>query len=387
MQIPNYVTQILCRLQANGFECYVVGGCVRDHLLSLPPKDWDVCTNALPNEITECFADMTCVLTGVAHGTVTVISDGTPVEVTTYRTESEYSDHRHPDAVTFVDSITDDLSRRDFTVNAMAYHPDGGLTDPFGGKQDLNDGILRCVGDAKRRFTEDALRIVRALRFCSCYGFSMEASTETALRETAPLLSNIAVERVQAELNKLLLGDFADDILRAYGEIFSTFIPEWRYAQISRAVKDLDVRLALLLCDNDATVVERCLRRLRYDHRTVQTVSALVKYHTMVLEPNKIFIKHRLYELGEELFFKLLDLKEAKNKDIEKIRQSANECVNECFSIDRLAVNGNDLSALGFSGKAIGEMLRRLLFEVMEERISNEREQLLSYCRKTLDKC
>lgn len=387
MQIPNYAMQILCRLQARGFKCYVVGGCVRDCLLSLLPNDWDVCTNALPDEIIECFADMTSVLTGVSHGTVTVISEGIPVEITTFRTEGAYSDRRHPDTVTFVSSVTDDLSRRDFTINAMAYHPDDGLIDPFGGQQDLKDGILRCVGDAKKRFSEDALRIVRALRFCSCYGLSMEASTERALRETAPLLSNIAVERIQAELNKLLLGDFADDILRTYAEIFSIFIPEWRYVPLSHAVKDLDVRLALLLCDNDELTVEQCLRRLRYDNHTVRTVSSLVKYHTRIFEPNKILIKYQLYELGKELFFKLLDFKKAKNDSVELVKELADECVNECFSIEQLSVNGNDLSALGFSGKSIGEMLRRLLFEVIEEHISNEREQLLSYCRKTLDKC
>ncbi len=387
MQIPQAVLQVLNRLQSRGFECYVVGGCVRDYLLSLPPKDWDVCTDALPNEITACFSDMTCVLTGAAHGTVTVIADGVPIEVTTFRKESTYSDHRHPDAVTFVRSLTDDLSRRDFTVNAMAYHPDIGLVDPFGGQQDLNDGILRCVGEATERFTEDALRIVRALRFCSCYGFVLELSTEQALRKTAPLLSYIAVERIQTELNKLLLGDFVDDVLQSYADVLSTVVPEWQMIPLSKAAKDLDVRLALLLYGNHSA--EPFLRRLRYDNRTIKAVNALVNRCNAVLEPNRVAIKHQLYELGEELFWKLLLFRETKDGDVkgmEHVREIAKECVNECFSIDRLAVNGDDLSALGLSGKAIGEMLRRLLFEVINECVLNEREQLLSYCRKVLDK-
>ncbi len=387
MQIPKTVMRILERLQSHGFECYVVGGCVRDHLLSLPPKDWDICTGALPKEVIECFPDMTCVLTGAAHGTITVIADGIPIEVTTFRTEGGYSDHRHPDSIAFVGSVVEDLARRDFTVNAMAYHPAVGLVDPFGGRQDLHDRKLRCVGNAKERFSEDALRIVRALRFCSCYGFSLELSTEKALRETSAALAYIAVERIQSEFNKLLLGDNVDTVLRSYIDVLQTVIPELRILPLAEVPSDLAVRLALLLSHQDSTEVERVLRRLRYDNGTVRTVKTLIEHNETLLEPNRVAIKHLLYELGEEFFWKLVSFKEAGDrKGLQEVRQIAKECVKQCFSINRLAVNGVDLSALGLSGKAIGDMLERLLFEVIEERVSNDREQLLLHCRKTLDK-
>ena len=218
INIPEYVKEVLKRLHDGGYEAYVVGGCVRDSILGLMPDDWDVCTEAEPDEMKDCFIGLRSVDTGIQHGTVTAVSEGRPVEVTTYRIDGAYSDGRHPDAVTFTRSLREDLARRDFTINAMAYDPGEGLIDPFGGSEDLKRGLIRCVGDPNTRFSEDALRILRALRFSSKLGFRIEPETGRAVREMAETVKLVARERVGAEFVKLVLGKGASGVMVGFRE-------------------------------------------------------------------------------------------------------------------------------------------------------------------------
>ena len=317
-KMPCFVRQILERLNGAGFEAYVVGGCVRDALLGRQPHDWDVCTSALPQEVIECFSDYTVHPTGIQHGTVLVIQEGEGVEVTTFRTESGYSDHRHPDQVTFVHSVEADLARRDFTINAMAYSPNRGLADPFDGRRDLEKGIIRCVGEPMQRFQEDGLRILRALRFAARYKFSIEAETSRAMNDCRELLNYIAVERIFQELKGFFSGGSVRGLMLEYREIFAVFLPElrptfdfdqrnpnhcydvWEHTvcAVDNAAPDPVLRLTLLFHDvgkpacftmdkagvghfkgHDAVSAETAkaaLSRLRCDRETLRTVVTLV---------------------------------------------------------------------------------------------------------------
>ena len=224
--LPDPVYRLLDHLSRAGFSAYVVGGCVRDSLLGLQPHDWDICTSATPDQMKQVFRGFHTVETGLKHGTMTVVVDHKPYEVTTFRVDGNYSDHRHPDSVRFVDNLTQDLARRDFTVNAMAFSPASGLADPFNGQQDLSAGLIRCVGIPEQRFDEDALRVLRALRFASVYDFTIEPATASALRKMSPDLKRVAGERVREELLKLLCGKAAGRILREFPEVLAVIVPE-----------------------------------------------------------------------------------------------------------------------------------------------------------------
>ena len=438
MRLPTFVLSAMERLEQNGYECYLVGGCVRDLLLHKAPNDWDICTIADPETVCRIFDDVTCVKTGIAHGTITVIWEQIPLEITTYRTEGVYSDNRHPDRVDFVRSIEEDLNRRDFTVNAIAYHPKRGLLDFHGGIDDLNQSVLRCVGNAEKRFTEDALRILRGLRFASCYGFAIEEQTAAAMKTCMPLLKCVSAERVKAEWDRLLCGKDVEKVLQTFPEAVFEIIPEMRqmlcfeqhnphhrftvwdhtlYA-VSHCEPTLVVRLALLLHDiakpacfttdddgighfyahatKGANIAKTVLDRLRYDRKTAERVYLLVKYHDMVIPKEKKVLRRWLFKYGEEFLRQLLavrdgdsralalDLVQDRLKDQEDIRRLLDEILEEdsCFSLKQLAINGNDVKALGFTGEAIGETLQWALEQVMNEQLSNEREILLSAIRK-----
>lgn len=226
LAMPEDAACIIRRLNEKGYPAYAVGGCVRDALLQKTPKDWDICTGATPAQMQEVFAGWHVVETGLQHGTLTVVCHHTPYEVTTFRTDGEYTDHRHPDSVIFVQSVEKDLARRDFTINAMAWHPAEGLVDCFGGQEDLQRGLIRCVGNPVDRFTEDALRILRALRFASVYGFAIEAETAAAIHQLKDTIAHVAAERIQVEMTKLLCGDHAADILRAFRDVVAVILPE-----------------------------------------------------------------------------------------------------------------------------------------------------------------
>lgn len=389
--IPENIISVMKLLENSGFEAYAVGGCVRDSLLGRKPYDWDVCTSALPEETLEVFRDFRTIPTGIKHGTVTVIADS-PVEITTFRIDGEYLDNRRPSEVSFTRTLADDLCRRDFTVNAMAADKSGNVTDLYGGKEDLQKRIIRCVGCAQKRFDEDALRIMRALRFAATLGFSLEESTARAVLEQKALLQNIAVERIRVETDKLLLGN-CEDILFDYREVFGVFIPEAEITRetarkISCADSEIEIRLALLLSNLTAKNAEAVLGRLRYSNSVIKRSVELVENKDTVIEKTSSAVKRLLNAFGEENAKRLVRFQKSNGSitpETEKeILLRINEIIdnNECYSLATLAVNGSDLSAIGIKGKKIGETLNRLLNEVMEGKVENVKEELIEKVKR-----
>lgn len=431
--IPAHAAFILNRLNAAGFTAYVVGGCVRDSLLGVQPKDWDVCTSARPEEMAQVFADCHVVETGLKHGTLTVVLEHEPYEVTTFRVDGAYTDHRHPDGVTFVTDVREDLARRDFTVNAMAYHPEEGVIDAFGGMEDLRAGVIRCVGDARTRFNEDALRILRALRFAATYGFTIEEETAAAIHALKHTLQGVAMERIRVEISKLLMGKACGAILRDYADVLAVPLPElapmfgfrqhtpfhrydvWEHT--IRAVEAVppmeELKLAMLLHDagkphvftmdengvghmkghakRSVVLAEAALSRLRVDNATHALVLTLVEHHDCPLTWDERMIRRRLNQFGENTLRLLIEMQrgDAYGKgtetpeDIEadyRTALSAVEAVlaqNPCVTLKQLAVGGRDMAALGLKGPQIGAMLGELLSAVIDGALPNERKALL----------
>lgn len=434
LSIPQDAALILRLCRQAGHQAYVVGGCVRDALLGRAPQDWDICTSATPQEMLRIFDGYRVVETGLKHGTLTVVLGHTPYEVTTFRVEEGYADHRHPDQVRFVHDVREDLARRDFTVNAMAWSPEEGLVDAFGGREDLRAGIIRCVGDAATRFGEDALRILRALRFAAAYGFRIDGDTSAAIHALHPTLRHVAAERIRVELGKLLCGRSAAEILRQYPDVLHTILPETRamygfeqhtpyhrYDVWEHTLHALDaapaeeiLRWALLLHDTgkpetftlDAAGVghayghgkistekaESAMARLKMDRATWEDVTALVEKHDLPLPVDRKLMKCRLRQLGERRLRLLIRLQCADalgtgncpREEAERLAQARFQLLEEllaedaCVSLKQLQVNGRDLMEAGCpAGKALGLILERLLEEVMEETLPNQREALL----------
>ena len=436
MYLPPCVLACIDRLEQAGFSAYAVGGCVRDVLLGRVPQDYDLCTAAKPDRIKAIFEDHNLVLAGEKHGTVGVVTADGVVEITTFRTESGYEDNRHPDRVEFVESIEADLSRRDFTVNAMAYSPTRGFADPFGGRADLQKRILRAVGDPAARFREDSLRILRGARFAARFQLAVEENTRAAMFSLAPLMENLARERVYDELCKLLMAGDGEDLLR-FGPIlaqpieelaatmgFDQHNPHHAYdifthtAYVTESVEpELTLRWAALLHDVgkpatftlddagrghfyghakvSAQLADQILRRLKAPNEVREEVVALVQWHMAEILPEKKIIRRWLSRLGEETFFRVLCLQEAdmgskgtgKEEDTAKFREIrglAQEILAEaaCLSIKDLAVNGHDLMRLGLAGPELGRTLHRLLELVMDEQLPNEKQALLDRVRE-----
>ena len=376
LQLPAPVSSLLARLNGAGFSAYVVGGCVRDTLLGLQPHDWDICTSALPEQMQQVFHDLHTVETGLKHGTLTVVVDHVPYEVTTFRVDGDYTDHRHPDSVHFVDNLTEDLARRDFTVNAMAYSPETGLADPFHGQQDLSANLIRCVGEAEKRFDEDALRILRALRFAAVYDFTIEPATSAALRKMAPDLSRVAGERIREELLKLLCGKAAGRILRdEKGEGHYKGHPKIS-EQIARKTADV-LHLDNAFRDRLCNLVLHHDIPLRTDSGAINT--------------DRSFLLRRLNRFGEQDLRAIFLIHRsdriatgyttAKREDARlQERMAALDALlaeKPCFTLKDLAVNGRDLLAAGLKGKAVGEALQLLLEAVMDGKVPNEKAALL----------
>lgn len=416
MNIPVAVKKVLSRLGEHGYEGYAVGGCVRDSLLSKHPNDWDITTSAEPNETCKVFFDCRVIETGIEHGTVTVLMDGMPLEITTYRTDGEYRDHRHPVAVTFARSLEEDLSRRDFTVNAMAYHPDRGVVDLFGGKSDLEQRIIRCVGEPFRRFDEDGLRILRALRFAAVLDFDIHPATAQAVHACKGLLSHIAAERIREEFCKLLCGKGAVRILRNYRDVIEIFLPDIKvpdeaYEQLLIALErnrssDLIVRLSLLIGSvtrslpdaEGGALAGRILRGLRFDNATVTAVAQLVAQQDLPLCAEERAVKRLMQKLSREQILRLLEVKRcqclAQSRgdgdlcpEFDQIPVVMDALLAEgvCLSLRDLAVKGGDLQSIGIqAGKSLGMMLDLLLEQVMDGVVPNEKEALLAQARKNM---
>lgn len=431
MYLPDPVQFCIDALERAGFAAYAVGGCVRDACLSLTPHDYDLCTAATPEQICEIFGAFDLVKAGEKHGTIGVVLDGAVYEITTFRTEGSYTDSRHPDWVAFVPDVEKDLARRDFTVNAMAYSPTRGFADPFGGRADLQNQILRAVGDPRQRFTEDALRILRGVRFAVRFGLTPEPETLDAMVALSPRLHNIAAERIFDELCKLLPLVTAAD-LATFGPILCQVIPELvptmgfdqknphhaydiftHTAHVMEAVPaDLALRWAALLHDigkpetftldetgkghfyshaeTSAQKAGDILRRLKAPTALREEVALLIGQHMTRIEPEKKVVRRWMGRLGEERLEKLLVLQEAdmgskgtgiprEMTQFPQLRAIIAEirAENACLSLKDLAVNGHDLIALGYRGKAIGQALNALLEQVLDERIPNEKEALL----------
>ena len=439
--LPQPALSALEQLNTAGYEAFLVGGCVRDWLMGREPGDYDITTSATPEQVEAVFAGQRIIETGLKHGTVTVLQEGLPLEITTYRRDVSYSDHRHPDAVCFTPSLTEDLARRDFTVNAMAWSPAQGLVDLYGGRKDLEAGIIRCVGDPDARFTEDALRILRALRFASVLGFDLDPDTAGAALEKRQLLTLVSRERIAVELTKLVCGKQVGRIVTEHWPVLAVPVPELApmagFNQHSKyhcydvlthcavaaetAPADRITRWAALLHDvgkpacftrdergrghfyghagHSAHLTERILTRLRFDRDTVRRVTALVALHDYPIDPTEgspaRAVKKLLNRLGEEDFFRLLDVKRAdalahapayrgRTAACDRLETLARELLaaEACFSLKDLAVNGRDLQALGIPpGPELGRILETLLDAVLSDRLPNQREALLEAAR------
>ncbi len=432
LALPQNVTSILSTLNERGYKAYAVGGCIRDSLLGKIPQDWDITTSAPPEEILAAFPKT--VPTGLKHGTVTVLYGKESYEVTTFRIDGVYENHRSPETVTFTEDIAEDLARRDFTVNAMAYHPEEGFVDPFGGREDLERKLLRAVGDAEIRFDEDALRILRAFRFSAQTGFSIHEKTLAAAKKLAPLLSLVSAERIRDELLKILLSD-RPEILTTMDDmgILPLILPEFSALRgvtqntkyhvydvfdhslrvIENVPKTPVLRLSALLHDTgkpakkstdekeidhfyghpavSTKICETVLSRLKLDNKTISNVKALVEHHDYRFQETKKSVRRMLSRVGRELFFDLLSLMRAdamgqnpallseRLSHYEKIETLAREIIErgDALSLSDLAITGHDLMAAGYSGKAIGSALSFALELVLAEPSENEKENLL----------
>ena len=372
IKIPQYVNTILQTLQGAGSEGFVVGGCVRDVLMGKKPADWDVCTSAKPEKIKKIFCDYKTIDTGIGHGTVAVLTKGGLVEITTFRIDGEYLDNRHPEKVEFTTNLLKDLARRDFTMNAIAYNPQKGLIDPFHGRDAIAARRIVCVGAPEKRFDEDALRILRGLRFASVLGFQIDCDSAEAMKTCAGLIKNVSAERINVELSKLITGAFADQVLDEFTEIIEMAVPNIVHASIKQAPAILPVRLALLFPQN----TEAALRQLKYDNHTIKLSTALARLLQEPEPEGTVETKRILYREGEEaarLYFETL----GRLEELEDIFKS-----KECYSIRQLAVNGRDLISAGLEpGREIGRTLERLLDLVIEGKIENDRETLLKGLR------
>ena len=436
MFLPETVAEMIQTLEHAGFAAYVVGGCVRDACLGLSPHDYDICTSALPEQTEAVFRRRKLVLAGKKHGTVGVVTEDGVVEITTFRTEGSYRDNRHPDWVRFVPDIESDLARRDFTVNAMAYSPTRGYADPFGGREDLEKGILRAVGEPEKRFQEDSLRILRGVRFAVRFGLTVDPATEKAMFSQAALMDNLARERVFDELCGLLPQVKAEDLQR-FAPILAAVIPELEpmigfdqrsphhgydlYTHVAHVVGavpgELALRWAALLHDigkvptftldengrghfydhaaKGAEMADAILRRLKAPKTLREQVVLLIDKHMLWLEPEKKFLRRQIARLGQETVYQILSLQQADNSNKGTAKSGENEkyiqildvleeikSEDGCFSLKDLAVKGNDLMEIGFSGRAIGLMLNWLLEQVLEENLPNERSVLLDWTRR-----
>ena len=433
-EIPSGAAYILRILHGAGYESWLVGGCVRELLRGVEPHDWDICTSARPEEVERCFAGHRIIETGLKHGTVTVLEDGNPYEITTYRTEGPYSDSRRPDYVAFVSSLESDLARRDFTMNAIALGLDGSLRDPFGGVEDIKAGLIRCVGEPAHRFREDGLRIMRALRFAAVLGCEIEERTAQAIHENRRMLGHVAAERINVELCKLLVGENAGDILRQYPDVLCQFWPQleplvtleqhspwhcwggWEHPirAVEAAPADGILRLTMLLHDigkpgckstdekgidhfyghpaAGAKLAGQMLRALKFDNKTRERVGILVEHHDVQIPCQDRSIRKWMGRLGTETFFQLLEVKRADGMgqdyelvkdrfvELEEMKAKAEEIVaqGQCFSLKDLAVNGEDVIAAGVvPGPEVGRVLNKLLEQVVNGDAANQRQELL----------
>lgn len=399
IRVPGPVKEILDTLEAGGYEAYIVGGCVRDAIIGMNPKDWDITTSALPEQVKSLFSNTAD--TGIQHGTVLVIRHGVGYEVTTYRIDGDYRDGRHPEKVTFTRSLAEDLKRRDFTINAFAYHPKRGVVDLFDGIRDLDEKLIRCVGDADERFSEDALRIMRAVRFSGQLGFEIETKTLAAITHHVSSLGKVSMERIRVEFEKTLLSrnpqmvnryaelEMAPFILPDKGISEKCFDPETTalYPEVKGNPEEIRiVRLALFFRRLTEEEAKKTLRYMKYDNKTISKVTGILRQKERLISPEPVSVKHALKEMGEELFRLLLTFRETvKGEEETGIREVLEEVIakGEPFSLSQLAVCGSDLMDAGIpKGIRVGEVLRELLEIVISDPKQNDKAALLNIIKE-----
>lgn len=434
--MPEMPAKLIGMLNEKGFEAWAVGGCVRDSLLGKDPQDWDICTSAKPEQVKECFNGTYKVLeTGIKHGTVTVLAGGETYEITTYRAESDYEDHRRPEEVTFVNSLEEDLARRDFTINAIALAPDGTIIDPFGGQGDLKAGVLRCVGDAELRFSEDALRILRLLRFASVLGFDIEEETLQAAKNKRHMLRWVSGERMATEMTRLLCGKAAHKVIAENGDIFTHVMPEiepsltftqkrggeeqnlWQHAAdtLSYSPDIPQVRWAMLLRDIgkpycrevlkggdslfeghaevSAQLADGILRRLKMDRKSRDTICQLIRFHGIRPATGEVSVRRWLQLLGPEQVESLVHIwwadassHHARAESLQSFEKTLSETIAQagCYAPDQLAITGGNLLTAGLAqpGPSMSNLLDWLLHEVVEGRVENTKEALLQKAKE-----
>ena len=447
IHIPTGARKIIARLEQHGYEAYIVGGCVRDSLMGKSPSDWDICTSAREEEMMALFEDKRVIPTGIQHGTLTILAEDGAYEVTTFRIDGEYLDHRHPKSVAFTRELAEDLSRRDFTINAMAWHPERGLIDLFGGVEDLRDRLVRAVGDPVQRFNEDGLRMLRMVRFATVLDFDYDPATYDAVRKQGHLLQYISKERIQVELNKILLAAHParglEDLytLGMYPYIIPMMCHTVGFAQrgghhfldvfehsllaVGVIAPELVLRLTMLLHDIgkpfvwdsseslsydrfddhaavSAKLAGKILRDLKYDNATRKDVVELIAHHNDILLPDPVNVRRALARLGEVQTRRLVQVKVAdllahdlagEREKILALFAEISDVIDEvvargdCTSVKALAIGGQDMMALGLSGRAIGQMLNAALELVLEKPEMNTRETLLNWVRGNLENC
>lgn len=447
IHIPTGARKIIARLEQHGYEAYIVGGCVRDSLMGKRPSDWDICTSARAEEMMALFEDKRVIPTGIQHGTLTILAEDGAYEVTTFRIDGEYLDHRHPKSVAFTRELAEDLSRRDFTINAMAWHPERGLIDLFGGVEDLRDRFVRAVGDPVQRFNEDGLRMLRMVRFATVLDFDYDPATYDAVRKQGHLLQYISKERIQVELNKILLAAHParglEDLytLGMYPYIIPMMCHTVGFAQrgghhfldvfehsllaVGVITPELVLRLTMLLHDIgkpfvwdsseslsydrfddhaavSAKLAGKILRDLKYDNATRKDVVELIAHHNDILLPDPVNVRRALARLGEVQTRRLVQVKVAdliahdlagEREKILALFAEISDVIDEvvargdCTSVKALAIGGQDMMALGLSGRAIGQMLNAALELVLEKPEMNTRETLLNWVRGNLENC
>ena len=434
LDILNEAKIILDKFNNNGFEAYIVGGCVRDLILERNPKDYDITTSASPKETMELFKEYKTIPTGIKYGTVTVIINNTPIEVTTFRKEGKYIENRRPESVKFLSNIEEDLKRRDFTINAMAYNKKVGLIDLFEGRQDLEKGIIRVVRDGKERFKEDAIRILRAYRFAGRYDFKIEEDTLTAIKQNMHLLNNVAKERILPEIKEIFESgmdinkmDFITTLFPIIKECFHTYqnnkyhmqnVGEHTYKTFNNIENVFHLKITMLLhdvgkvktkttdtenidhfynhSDISREMAKNILDDFKFDNETKYKILTLIKNHDKYMAPKNKYVKEKLNEFGEELFFDLIKVRiaddESKNHKLVKdnlkrfrdTEEFAKRVIKnkEPYRISDLKINGDDITSLGYKGKDVGKILEYLLREVIEDKNKNEKSKLIEIVRE-----